>query len=142
MSALVAIVLPLLVLGLFALSVWKTVRGVPGRRWRRPGWWVFPAVVLVGVGCVTWFVGAFAGGLDVGEECARRGVRYDDDYRAEHWREPSQWFPLHNRCNADYDLVPAFVNPTLVVVAVLLVGCVVAAVVVAVAGRRERVGRP
>ncbi|MGW0737773.1 hypothetical protein [Streptomyces sp. NPDC002851] len=114
---------------------WKTTRGVFVRAWKRPGCWILAAVVLVGIGCVTWFVGAFSGGLDVGEACAERGVRYDEDYRAEHWREPSRWFPLHNKCHADYDLVPAFVNPTLVAVAVLLLGCAVGAVAAAIASR-------
>lgn len=137
-SALAAIALPPLLLAVLVLSVWKTARGLSARRWERPGWWVFPAVVLAGAGCVVWFVGAFSGGLDVREACAERGVPYDDAYRAEHWREPSRWFPLHNRCNAGDDLVPAFVNPTLVAVAVLLVGCAAGAVAAALIERKKR----
>ncbi|GAA3002318.1 hypothetical protein [Streptomyces fulvorobeus] len=136
-SALAAIALPPLVLAVFVLSVWKTARGLPARRWRHPGWWVFPAVVLIGIGCVVWFVGAFSGGFDVREACAARGVPYDDAYRTENWREPSQWFPLHNRCDADHDLVPAFVNPSLVAIAVMLVGCAAGAVATAIIGRKR-----
>ncbi|MCX5256918.1 hypothetical protein OOK27_22785 [Streptomyces canus] len=137
-STLAISALPVILLGVFVLSVWKTARGLPTRRWKRPAWWVFPAVVLVGIGCVTWFVGALSGGLDVGEACAARGVPYDKEYRAEHWREPSRWFPLHNKCNAHHDLVPAFVNPTLVAVAVLLPCCVAGAVTVSVLERNKR----
>ncbi|MER5356900.1 hypothetical protein [Streptomyces sp. NPDC002785] len=137
-SALAAIALPLLILAVLALSVWKTARGLRTRRWERPGWWIFPAVVLTAVGFVTWFIGIFSGGLDAEETCAERGIRYDDAYRTEHWREPSRWFPLHNKCNAAHDLVPAFVNPTLVAVAVLLLGCVAGAVAAAVIGRKKR----
>ncbi|WP_329040313.1 hypothetical protein OHT61_20860 [Streptomyces sp. NBC_00178] len=136
-SALAAIALPPLVLAVFVLSVWKTARGLSARRWERPGWWVFPAVVLTGLGCVVWFVGVFSGGLDVREACASRGAGYDDAYRSESWREPSRWFPLHNRCNAGFDLVPAWVNPTLVAIALLLVGCAAGAVATAVIGRKK-----
>jgi uncharacterized membrane protein YfcA len=138
LSAPAAIAVPLLLLAVLALSVWKTARGPRPRRWERPGWWILHAVVLAAVGFVTWFIGIFSGGLDPGEACAQRGVRYDHAYRAEHWREPSRWFPLHNKCNAHHDLVPAFVNPTLIAVAVLLVGCVAGAVAAAVIGRNKR----
>ncbi|GHA81157.1 MULTISPECIES: hypothetical protein [Streptomyces] len=136
-SALAAIALPPLVLAVFVLSVWKTARGLPTRRWRSPGWWAYPAVVLIGLGCVAWFIGTFSGGLDVREACAAAGAPYDDAYRTEHWREPSQWFPLRNKCNAGHDLVPAWVNPSLVVFAVMLVGCAAGAVATAVIGRKQ-----
>ncbi|MDB1086554.1 hypothetical protein PJ985_03105 [Streptomyces sp. ACA25] len=126
MSAITAasvIFLPPLILALVALSLWKTGRGLAARGWERPGWWVFPAVVLASAGCVTWYIGVFSGGFDPEETCRERGVRYDNAYRTEHAREPSQWFPLRNKCHAGHDLVPAFVNPTLVAVAVLLPGC-------------------
>ncbi|MFE7748384.1 hypothetical protein [Streptomyces sp. NPDC057428] len=136
-SALAAIALPPLVLAVFVLSVWKTARGLSARRWERPVWWAFPAVVLTGLGCVVRFVGVFSSGLDVREACASRGAPYDEAYRSESWREPSQWFPLHNRCNAEFDLVPAWVNPSLVAIALLLVGCAAGAVATAVTGRKK-----
>jgi hypothetical protein len=34
---------------------------------------------------------------------------------------------MHNRCNADYDLVPGWVNPALVIFAVAAVACLVGA---------------
>ncbi|MCE7080906.1 hypothetical protein [Streptomyces sp. ST2-7A] len=118
---------PLLVVGVFLLSVWKTGRGLFTRGWERPGWWIFPVVVLVGVGFVTWIIGVFSGGFDVREACGERGFTYDSRYRGEHRQEAARWFPLRNKCNANDDLVPVFVNPTLVAVAVLLPGCAVGA---------------
>lgn len=97
-------------------------------RWRTPGWFVATAAICAGAAAVTWFVGAFAGGLDVGEACQAAGAAYDDAYRSAHWREPSRLFPLHNRCNAGYDLVPAWVNPALVLLPLLAVASLVVAV--------------
>lgn len=55
--------------------------------------------------------------LDVGELCAAHGESWD-------WREyHSSWIPLSRTCNARFDLVPSFVNPTiyiLLAVAVVL----------------------
>ncbi|WP_157180936.1 hypothetical protein [Actinopolymorpha alba] len=80
-------------------------------------------------GFVVYFIGVFSGGLDIGETCARLGQPYDDAYRATHWEEPSRFFPLHNRCNAAFDVVPAWVNPALVCFAALtVIGAVVAVV--------------
>ncbi|MFD9392488.1 hypothetical protein ACFWBB_17770 [Streptomyces sp. NPDC060000] len=88
-------------------------------------WLTLSALSCVGL-FLTWFWGAWSGGLDVAETCTLlEGQKFDDDYRAEHWREPSQVFPLHNKCNASYDLVPAWVNPTLVLLALLAVGSLI-----------------
>ncbi|MFG3392985.1 hypothetical protein [Streptomyces parvus] len=133
-SALAAVVLPPLLLALVALSVWKTARGLLTRQWRQPRWWVFPAVLLVVAGCVTWFIGMFSSGFDVREACGERGFDYDEAHRP----EPSQGFPLHYWCNAEHDLVPAFVNPSLIAIAVALLGCSAGAVAAAVAGRKKR----
>ncbi|MER5192973.1 hypothetical protein ACWD3J_04095 [Streptomyces sp. NPDC002755] len=96
---------------------------------RTPVFWLtLSALSCVGL-FLTWFWGAWSGGLDVAETCALlKGQKYDDAYRTEHWREPSQVFPLHNKCNASYDLVPAWINPTLVVLALLAVGSLIAGV--------------
>ncbi|MEU9432273.1 hypothetical protein [Streptomyces sp. NPDC048252] len=96
---------------------------------RTPVFWLTLSVLsCVGL-FLTWFWGAWSGGLDVAETCAlREGQNYDDAYRKEHWREPSQLFPLHNKCNASYDLVPAWVNPMLVLLALLAVAGLIAAV--------------
>jgi hypothetical protein len=82
----------------------------------------FGSVVAV---AFTFFIGAWAGGHEIDETCAARGQLYDHVYRSEHWQEPSQVFPMHNRCNAGYDLVPFWVNPCLVIFAALTVAFVV-----------------
>ncbi|WP_314225554.1 hypothetical protein [Streptomyces zaehneri] len=96
---------------------------------RTPVYWLtLSALSCVGL-FLTWFWGAWSGGLDVAETCALlKGQKYDDAYRAEHWREPSQFFPLHNKCNASYDLVPVWVNPMLVLLALVAAGSLIAAV--------------
>ncbi|MDI3419198.1 hypothetical protein [Streptomyces luteolus] len=70
---------------------------------------------------VSWSVGAFSGALDVGEACVTQQQHYDSAYRARHMDEMNQLFPLRNACNADYDLVPGWVNPAVVLCAALLV---------------------
>ncbi|MFF1544289.1 hypothetical protein [Streptomyces sp. NPDC058291] len=113
-----------------------------------PFHWLTLSALSCGALFVTWLWGAWSGGLDVAETCTlREGQEYDDVYRAEHWREPSQVFPLHNRCNASYDLVPAWVNPTLVLLALLAAGSLVIGVNLLVVvlwrtfgGRRGRSG--
>src|SRR5690349_853162 len=72
-------------------------------RWRTPGWFLATAVLCAGAAAVTWLVGVFSSGLDPEEACHAAGTSYDRAYRAAHWREPSRWFPLHDRCNADHD---------------------------------------
>ncbi|MBO1269515.1 hypothetical protein [Arthrobacter cavernae] len=78
---------------------------------------------------VTFMIGAWAGGHEVDETCAARGQTYDSGYRSENWQEPSRIFPMHNKCNAAYDLVPSWINPALVIFAVLMVAFVIAVVV-------------
>jgi hypothetical protein len=92
----------------------------------RPLTWLrlaFGSIVAV---ALTFFIGAFAGGHEIDETCAAKHEIYDEVYRSEHWLEPSQVFPMHNKCNADFDLVPFWVNPALVIFAVLTVAFVVA----------------
>jgi hypothetical protein len=75
---------------------------------------------------LTFFIGAWAGGHEIDETCAAKNEIYDRAYRSEHWLEPSQLFPLHNKCHADFDLVPVWVNPALIIFAILTVAFVVA----------------
>ncbi|QJT01378.1 hypothetical protein G9272_14485 [Streptomyces asoensis] len=115
---------------------------VRGLKRRKPSFWLAVSVLACGGTFFTWFWGAFSGGLDVRETCVLiKGQVYDGSYRTEHWREPSQLFPLHNKCNASYDLVPFWINPMLVLLALLAVGCLIAAVVSAVARYRMSRGR-
>lgn len=109
------------------------------RAWRSPGGWVRLALITAFCTLLMYGYGLFSGAAyDIGETCARLGQHYDSDFRAEHWREPSRWFPLHNRCNADYDLVPAYVNPSLVILAALTLGCAVMAATLTITGRLRR----
>ncbi|MEU0188119.1 hypothetical protein ABZ312_44450 [Streptomyces sp. NPDC006207] len=82
---------------------------------------------------VTWAYGTFSGGMDVRETCELVAGEHDDpDYRAAHFKEFAQVFPLHNKCNASYDLVPGWVNAAILVLAlatVVLLGKAVAGTV-------------
>jgi hypothetical protein len=93
-------------------------------RLRPLAWFGLALLALLAFG-FTAFVGAWAGGKDIDETCAAAGQALDQSYRAQHWQEPGQFFPMHNRCNADYDLVPGWVNPALVIFAVVAVACLV-----------------
>ncbi|MFI8947702.1 hypothetical protein ACIGO6_14420 [Streptomyces sp. NPDC053750] len=121
-------------------------RAVRERRWAKARTWLSLGVACVSTGvggfAFAYLTGIFSGGLDVEEACVHgHGVRYDDVYRAAHWEEFSRWFPLHSKCNEDFDLVPAWVNPAIVFFALLAavgVLCLAAAVVTAVRTRRDR----
>ncbi|MFJ9085113.1 hypothetical protein ACIRL3_22120 [Streptomyces sp. NPDC102384] len=116
--------------------------------WWNPGFWFGSSVVAGAMLVPTWFWGAFSGALDVAEACTLgEGQRFDESYRQELGRQPSGPFPLHNMCNASYDLVPGWVNPTLAGLAVVVAGTLIAAGVTAVvqlrrvlAERRRRMG--
>ncbi|MFA0842023.1 hypothetical protein [Streptomyces rochei] len=86
--------------------------------------------------------GIFSGGLDVEEACVHgHGVRYDDAYRAVHAEESSRWFPLHSKCNENFDFVPSWVNPAIVFFALLAAVGVLCLAAVGVAAPRTRKGR-
>ncbi|MEU1243466.1 hypothetical protein ABZ388_24190 [Micromonospora parva] len=125
---------------LFLLWFWG--RPLLSGRWKTPGWFVATAGLSIVATAVTWFVGAFAGSsMSSAESCRQAGVNYDSAYRAAHWRESSRWFPLHDRCNATHDLVPAWINPTLVLLTVLAVLSVGVALWLAVARHRTTADR-
>lgn len=48
--------------------------------------------------------------------------------------------PLHDKCNATYDLVPAWVNPALVILPLLAAICLGLAVRLAVVNQRVKKG--
>ncbi|MFF6801313.1 hypothetical protein [Streptomyces sp. NPDC012616] len=89
--------------------------------------WLLLCVLSCVVTFFVWVWGALSGGLDVGEACALRGQPYDGAYRGEHLRELDQIFPLHDKCNESYDLVPVWVNPALVLLSLVAVGSLLAA---------------
>lgn len=121
-------------------------RAVRERSWAKARTWLSLGVACVSTGVVgvafAYLTGIFSGGLDVEEACVHgHGVRYDDAYRAAHAEEFSRWFPLHSKCNENFDLVPSWVNPALVffvLLAAVGVLCLAAAVVTAVRTSRGR----
>ncbi|MET8410707.1 hypothetical protein ABZV34_21850 [Streptomyces sp. NPDC005195] len=105
------------------------VSGRTRLRWN-PSFWFGSSIVAVLVLVPTWVWGAFSGGLDVAETCALgEGQDFDASYRKGLGEQPSGPFPLHNMCNASYDLVPGWVNPTLACLAVIVTGSLIATVV-------------
>jgi hypothetical protein len=91
--------------------------------------WIGVAILALLAWFITALVGVAAGGKDIDETCAAAGQPLDDVYRHEHWQEPGQFFPMHDRCNADYDLIPWWINPGLVVFTAVIVVCLAGAVV-------------
>ncbi|MGA5517884.1 hypothetical protein ACPCK2_16815 [Streptomyces pseudogriseolus] len=108
------LLLPVLLPVLTGLWFWS--RPLLAGTWRRdPAWFAWSAVLLLLGAGVTYLVGSLAGpSLDPEEACHRAGQTYDREYRRANFHEYTRWFPLHDRCHADYDLVPAWVNPALV----------------------------
>jgi hypothetical protein len=93
-----------------------------GREFLRPS-------TLVALSCVSllnaatfWFIGLSRAGLDLREACEYdHGVPFDDKWNDAHYAESQRLFPLHARCNADVDLVPAWINPTIIALVLLSV---------------------
>jgi hypothetical protein len=134
------LLLSLVVLAGFGLWFWS--RSLVGGRWRRSARWFAGTAVLLVLGTgVSYVVGSLAGAsLDPEESCHAAGQTYDRDYRRANFGEYTQWFPLHDKCHAGYDLVPSWVNPTLVILPVLAVACLAYAVRLAVIHRRTKSG--
>lgn len=108
-----SLMIPLLIT---AWSVWRLVRGLRAGDWRRPGWFAHAAWVSLVITVIVWFRGLFSGGLDTEEACQYwHHQPYDETYRRAHLDDWSRLFPLSNKCNAGYDLVPVWVNPTVAV---------------------------
>jgi hypothetical protein len=60
-------------------------------------------------------------GKDLDNVCDAAGHSLDRNFRLLHEHDGSMYFPLHNRCDATFDLVPDWVNPTLSALAAVLV---------------------
>jgi hypothetical protein len=83
--------------------------------------WLWLAVtsgVLLGSVFVTQFSAASSRDLD--EVCEAAGRFLDRNFRLMHPYDGSLRFPLHNRCDAVYDIVPAWVNPSMSALAAVL----------------------
>ncbi|MEU4153554.1 hypothetical protein [Streptomyces sp. NPDC026659] len=130
------VLLPILLL--IGPGVWRWARALADGRWRHSAAWFSgtAALLLMATG-VTYLSGALAGAsLDPEEACHADGQTYDAAYRRAHLDAYTRWFPLHDKCNAGYDLVPGWVNPALVTLPVLAVACVAYGVWLGTAGRR------
>ncbi|MEV3927958.1 hypothetical protein [Streptomyces sp. NPDC049944] len=118
------------------------------RRQRAPG--LLRASSMAALACIaflnavtTWFLGLAQPGLDIEESCVSRTGSFDDTWNAAHYLESQRLFPLHAKCGATVDLVPAWVNPTIVVLLLLSGGCLCAAAFLTVRGfARRRVPGP
>lgn len=89
----------------------------------RPGWillGIFSAFMVP----ILLFCGIWVGGLDDQESCElSHHQAYDREYRMTHPEHAGRnIFPLSNKCNADYDMVPFWMNPAVVGFALLSVG--------------------
>lgn len=63
---------------------------------------------------------------------------YDPVYRHLNRQEPGRYFPLHNKCNADYDAVPLWVNPGVVLLVLLAATFAAFCLTQAITLRQER----
>jgi hypothetical protein len=136
------LVVLLLLVVLAGPGLWSWGRSLADGRWRRsPAWFAGTAVLLLLGAGVVYLIGSLSGAsLDPEEACHKAGQTYDRAYRRANFDEYTQWFPLHNKCHAGYDLVPAWVNPTLVALPVLAVACLTYCVRLAVIHRRTKKG--
>lgn len=83
--------------------------------------WIRTALIS-GLLMVMVFVTQFAtaSSKDLDDICQAAGHALDRNFRLLHPRDGSPYFPLHNRCDAAYDIVPAWVNPSLSALAAVL----------------------
>jgi hypothetical protein len=138
----IILAVPVVVIAGLGWGLWGTVRAVRAGAWTAFGTWLHFALLAASGTVLMYGRGLLASSaFDVKETCELlKGQEYDDSYRSEHWQEPGRWFPLHNKCNASYDLVPSYVNPAVVVLAILALGCVGTAVTMAIRWRRHTDG--
>ncbi|MDN5667469.1 MAG: hypothetical protein L0G87_03630 [Renibacterium salmoninarum] len=103
-----------------------------------PGTWlggIFLSIMALGV---IFIRGAISGGWHIRKTCMAAGEIYDEDYRSQNWQEPTQIFPMHNKCNASYDLVPFWINPALVFFALLALICLTLLILASVQRAKTR----
>ncbi|MCH0538186.1 hypothetical protein I3F58_01140 [Streptomyces sp. MUM 203J] len=56
-----------------------------------------------------------SGLMDKEDACRLDGAGYDSGFAESHSADSQRPFPLHDWCSAHHDLVPAWVNPTVVI---------------------------
>lgn len=80
----------------------------------RVGWFILGVLSLV-LAAMLWFVGIFSGGLEVDETCnLLHGQTYDRQYRQAHPEHAGRsLFPLSDKCNDGFDMVPVWMNPAI-----------------------------
>lgn len=111
--------LPFLIMPVW--SACRLVRAARAGRWRRAGWFARAAWTAAYVDVLVWLRGILAGGLNSEQACnVWHQQPYDAAFREAHHLELFRLFPLTNPCNAYFDLVPIWVNPSLVVLTVLV----------------------
>ncbi|MFJ3929411.1 hypothetical protein [Streptomyces sp. NPDC090029] len=115
-------------------SIVLMVKGCLLRAWARPRWWVQAACAFTFTGTVAWLSGLFSqSGLTEKEDaCRLDGADYDSGFAEARSGDSRHLFPLHDWCSAHHDLVPAWVNPTVVICAALALLAVLGAVWVAI----------
>lgn len=137
LAALLSIVAVLLIW--LAWNVWNLFRIAVDLRtapYRRPVWWTRVLSVTLFAAAAIWAWGISRGGLDLEEVCKfEHGQRYDDAFWEAHSEEFRRIFPLHNKCNEHYDMIPAWVNPAIVVLTLLATISLCAVVYLLIRGR-------
>lgn len=76
-----------------------------------------------------WILGFSRSGLDIRESCEyKNGIPFDGKWNEVHYMESQKIFPLHAKCSSTVDLVPAWVNPAIAILALVCAACLCAAI--------------
>jgi len=115
-------------LGLAILAGLMLRRSLRSRWYEQPIELIGAALAAGGFAVVVWGFGVFAGGLDVRETCElTHHTTYDQVWRERTGADGTSFFPLTNACNEHISLVPAWVNPTIAVLAAFTVSALAVA---------------
>jgi hypothetical protein len=139
LTALACLLVPLGVAYLSVRSGWRLVGGVRTGNWRKPGWFGHVAWLSLLGTALAWLCGVLFGApLDIAESCTyQHHQQYDVAYREAH---PDRvLFPLTAKCNAGYELVPSWVNPTIAAFFLVFVASVAGAIWTWTSGPRSQV---
>lgn len=133
-----------LVLTLPIFSVLNLVRRARAGLWSTPRWFLRLTLTSGYVGTIAWVHGALSTPFfeTFQDACARAStdgenpVLFDRVHYEGNPEEYARIFPLHARCNAGFDFVPAWVNPTVGICFALIAAGLVGIVWTAVRRRR------